>query len=195
MKRKDIHKLLEKFYEGETSEQEESLLKEFFEGEEVPEELIADKLYFQSATEIGTESLDHSFDDKLMEKLEEEPSKNKFRIFVYSLSGIAATIAVFLVVWFTTDLFSPKVIYGNIEDPAIAFNETRKALNTASSKLNKGLTPAKKTVDKVDNKVQKAGELKRIGNALDKVKKIEKLDNTSDFLKSFSKVYVNYGNS
>lgn len=185
MKLNDIKNLIEKFYEGETTEQEDLRLMEYFESEAVPEELYTEKQYFQSVAKMSEASLDDSFERRLMDKISEQPSKNNYRIWIYSLSGVAATIAIFFAIWLGTDVFYPTKVYGTIDDPNIAFMETRKVLEDVSATMNKGLVPAKKTVSKVESNVQRASELK----------KIRKINEASDFLKSFSKVYVNYGNS
>ena len=195
MKLNDIKNLVEKFYEGETTEQEDLRLMEYFESEVVPEELYTEKYYFQSVAKMSEASLDDSFERRLMDKISEQPSKNSYRIWIYSLSGVAATIAIFFAIWLGNDVFYPTKVYGTIDDPNIAFLETRKVLEEVSTTMNKGLVPAKKTATKVESNVQRAGELKKMNNALDNVKKIRKIDDASDFLKSFSKVYVNYGNS
>ena len=61
--------------------------------------------------------------------------------------------------------------------------------------MNKGLQPAKKTVDKVEDNVKQAGKIKKINGALKQAKKVNKYEEASELLKSMSKVQVRIGNS
>lgn len=195
MNPKDIDKLVEKFFSGETTEREEAQLRAYVFSNEIPEHLLDLKKYFEAMDGLGAESIDQGFDERLFAKIDDSESKTPIRRFPYRLMSVAATVLILIALWFGSDLFQPKEVYGTIDDPVIAFQETKKALDEVSKKMNKGLTPAKKTVDKVEDNVQKASEVKKINKALEKTKNINKLDKTSDFLKSFNKVYVDYGNS
>ena len=195
MNPKDINKLTEKFFSGETNEKEEAQLRAYVFSNEIPEQLLNLKKYFEAMDGLGAESIDHGFEERLFAKIDGSDSKTSIRRLPYRLISLAATVLILIALWFGSDLFQPKEVYGTIDDPVMAFQETKKALDEVSKKMNKGLTPAKKTVDKVEDNVQKASEIKKINKALEKTKNINKLDKTSDFLKSFNKVYVDYGNS
>ena len=194
MKVQDIKLLIEKFYNGETSKREEQLLKDYFDQKDIPEQYSDTKEYFNFLQKEAALELDDTFDEKFFKEtgLDEHQTNNK-RIWMYRISGIAATILVFVLVWFGTELFQPKEVYGTISDPAIAFLETQKAMDEVSKKMNKGLKPAEKTVKTIDNSVKKVGELKKMNKALENTKSIHKIDKASDLLKSVSKVYISYG--
>jgi len=194
MKQHDIELLIEKFYNGETSKYEEQLLKDYFDQKDIPEQYSDTKEYFNFLQKEAALELDDVFDEKFFKEtgLDEHQTNNK-RIWMYRISGIAATILVFVLVWFGTELFQPKEVYGTISDPAVAFLETQKAVDEVSKKMNKGLKPAEKTVKTIDNSVKKVGELKKMNKALENTKSIHKIDKASDLLKSVSKVYISYG--
>jgi len=162
MKVQDIKLLIEKFYNGETSKYEEQLLKDYFDQKDVPEQYLDTKEYFNFLQKEAALELDDTFDEKFFKEtgLDEHQTNNK-RIWMYRISGIAATILVFVLVWVGTELFQPKEVFGTISDPAIAFLETQKAMDEVSKKMNKGLKPAEKTVKTIDNSVEKVGELKK----------------------------------
>lgn len=191
----EIQNLIDKFYAGETTEQDERQLKSFFDQEGLPQKFTSDKAYFLAMQSASVEELDDSFDNKLFAKIEQKQPVKTFKLWNYSLSGVAAAILVFLAVWFGTDLLQTNKVYGTIEDPHIAFAETQKALDEVSKKLNKGIKPVKKTVNKVEENIKKTGEVRKINESLKKTKSIQKIDEASELLKSFSKVYVNYGKS
>lgn len=194
MKVQDIKLLIEKFYNGETSKHEEQLLKDYFDQKDIPEKFLDTKEYFNFLQKEAALELDDTFDEKFFKKAGlDEHSTNSKRIWMYRISGIAATILVFVLVWFGTELFHPKEVYGTISDPAIAFLKTQKAMDEVSKKMNKGLKPVEKTVKTIDDNAKKVGELKKMNKALENTKSIHKIDKASDLLKSVSKVYISYG--
>lgn len=196
MKLHEIELLIEKFYNGETSLEEEEMLRDYLNQETVPEQFIAVKEHFIILKNEKELELDDAFDEKFIQLIKkEETQSNSLKIWTYRLSGVAATILLFVMVWFGTDLLQPREVYGTITDPSLAFLETRKAMDEVSKKLNKGLLPAEKTVKKIDKNVKRAGELRKMNQALEKTKEIRKIDQASDLLKSISKVYVSYGDS
>jgi len=190
-----LQDLIEKFYAGETTEHEEEQLKAYFNLADSSKELAREKEYFMAMNSLKTEELDDTFEKELFKQINDEEPGRKLKVWGYSISAVAATITIFLLVWFGTDILNPKEVYGTINDPHLAFAETQKALDEVSKKIKKGLKPAKKTVDKVEENVKKTGEVKKLNKALEKTKSFQKIDEASELLKSFSKVYVNYGKS
>ncbi len=195
MKPAKLELLIEKYYAGETSSGEEKELKAYLLAEDIPEVYLELREQFEIMDLMSKEQLSDDFDTKLMESIIGEKKKSKAFIGSFWVLGIAATILLFITIWFGTDLLQPKTVYGTITDPGLAFNETKKVLEEVSKKMNKGLTPAKKTVDKVEGSVKQAGEIKKMNKALKKAKSIDKLEEASDLLKSMNKVYVRIGNS
>jgi hypothetical protein len=196
MKLHEIEQLLAKFYNGETSLAEEEMLKDYMNNDTVPEQFIAVKEHFNFLKNENELELDDAFDEKILHLIDTEKAQSySLKIWTNRLSGVAAAILLFVMVWFGTDLLQPKEVYGTISDPSLAFLETRKAMDEVSKKLNKGLHPAEKTVQKIDKNVKRAGELKKMNQALEKTKGLRKIDQASDLLKSVSKVYVSYGDS
>ena len=195
MKREDLNQLIEKYYDGNTSEQEEAQLKAYFENEDVPAEHQDAKLYFITSNELSEDILSDDFDDRLMAELVDEKMKPQIKSWIYRLSGAAAVILLMLAIWFGTDILNPKEVYGTIDDPKLAFAETKKVLDEVSKKMNKGLKPAKQTAEKVEDNVKQAGEIKKMNKALKHAKKINKYEEASELLKSISKVQVRIGKS
>jgi 3'-phosphoadenosine 5'-phosphosulfate sulfotransferase (PAPS reductase)/FAD synthetase len=195
MKPANIDLLIEKYYAGETSVQEETELRKYFDTQEVPESQMADRMYFAMLDELSDEKLGDEFDEKLVSRLTEEKPPSTFRIWSYRISSVAAVILLMLAIWFGTDLLQPKQVYGTITDPKLAFAETQKVLDEVSKKMNKGLQPAKKTVEAVEVNVKQAGKMNKMNSALKQAKKINKFEEASELLKSISKVQVRLGNS
>ena len=187
--------MIEKFYAGETTLEEEQQLRDHLHREGAASHYP--ELYEQMTLNdrFADEKLPDAFDELLLKKIAEDTKSPWLRISNPWVTGVAATILILVTIWFGTDLLQPKEVFGTIDDPKLAFNETRKVLDEVSKKMNQALTPAKKTVDKVENNVQKAGELKKMNEALQKTKGMDKLENASDLLKSINKVYIKIGNS
>ena len=194
MKPATLDRLIEKYYEGETSIQEEKQLREFFQREDIPDRMVEAKAWFMAMDELSSDNLGEDFDQRLMDHLNKEKRNSKWRISSYWISGVAATILLFLAIWLGPELLQPKEVYGTITDPELAFAETKKVLGEVSEKMNKGMQPAKKTVEKVEENVEQIGEINKVSKALKKAEKLNKLDEASELLKSFSKVTIISGN-
>lgn len=196
LKNKDIERLVEKYYDGSSSEQEELLLKANAEQNEHFHQRSI-KTQFETMKSLQNEAeLDISFDERIMKEIKNSSSKTIIisKSF-YQISGIVASIAAIIIIWFGVEMFKPSEPFNTVSDPVIAFQETRKVLEEVSSKLNKGLEAAQKTVITIDKNINKTQEVKKMTNAFEKAKSLQKIDKASKFLQSISKVYVDLGNS
>ncbi|NGP87041.1 HEAT repeat domain-containing protein [Fodinibius halophilus] len=71
MKKEQAKQLIEKYYEGQTSLEEEQRLQAFFQNEQIPEELQSHADYFRYTTVMRRENTDSGFDP--LGKVEAEP--------------------------------------------------------------------------------------------------------------------------
>lgn len=156
MEPKNIEKLLEKYWKGETSSAEEKELKNFFSNEPVPTHLKKEAAlftYYSNESVIKIE--DPGFDQKLINKIQ------SIKISEFSWLKIAATFlllfaSIFMVYKLSEqapeeEIADNTVIY---EDPEIAYQETKKALLMISAKLN----APKKFTNEI-SKIDEASEL------------------------------------
>ena len=99
MNTSEIEVLLEKFYEGNTSLQEEKILRDFFRGTNVPAHLWSHQSLFNYyIKEQRRKSGDRGFEQKLMTQLTEDPGEtpvvhlhpNRNRLLL--ITGIAASV-------------------------------------------------------------------------------------------------------
>ncbi len=144
---KDIRLVLEKFYRGETTLEEENRLRHYFESNAVPEELIPDKDLFESfGGENGSVEVPPDLDGKILasiDRLEKREVRTR-RISVFSLSGLAAGLLVLIAVYlfFLRDDSPPMLashqMADTYEDPMVAYEEVKKTLAYVSNKLNTG---------------------------------------------------------
>lgn len=145
--------LIEKYFNGETSLEEEAELKTYFNAGQIePKHQAYQPLfqYFQKEQEV---EVSNGFDKKLFEKIERQGAKViQLRNFRRRLMRVAAVAVVFLAAYLffnkPTEPAPPVVDWSayEIHDEQLAYEETIKALKLLSSKINKG---KKKTVVEV----------------------------------------------
>jgi len=142
-----VRKMLERFYQGETTLEEERWLKDYFSSNTVPDELLPDKELFSTFGAAGEDiPVPGDLNEKILVTLEslERKEQKARRISLYSLSGLAAGILALVAVYiFFLRTEDPALIAGNqyndtYEDPVVAYNEAKRALNYVSAKLNDG---------------------------------------------------------
>lgn len=140
MNSEEIKRLLEKYYEGETTSGEELLLKKFFSMDNVPQDLRSDQeifRYYIQAVEIPEPSAD--FEKKIISAIDsEDKNSGRFkrkRLYV-TLSGIAAAMIILAgSYFFFINRSEPRDTYS---DPEVAYAETMKILYKVSARLNQG---------------------------------------------------------
>lgn len=101
-----IEQLLDRYWKGETSNEEEKILKSFFEQNDVPDELKDDALYFSFLGEAKDMSLSADFDKRFEDIISEEDSSKihvkakviSFRKRMMPFLQAAAAVAVVLTV-------------------------------------------------------------------------------------------------
>jgi len=95
-----IKSLLDKFYECETTENEEEILKEYFAGDVAPEfEVYAPQFRFYKNESEITHNLSKDFDKKVLESINRYESKSVHKIksskYWYSFAAAASMIVIF----------------------------------------------------------------------------------------------------
>lgn len=181
-----IRNLLEKFYEGATSQAEEKKLSEFFLNSEVPSELQADKALFIAMDEASGEvEIPSYLDEKLSKTIDNAQQKEKRgrRISLYSFTGLAAGLLLILSVYLgflREDQTSNLVEQYAVEDPDVAYEEAKKALELVAEKWNKG-TSELNNLEQVNKGIESVSSIKKISrgsreiNLLGNLKKADNL--------------------
>ncbi|MCP4313242.1 MAG: hypothetical protein GY790_18440 [Bacteroidetes bacterium] len=144
---RNVRKMLERFYQGESTLEEEMWLQDYLSSTTVPEEFLADQELFK-AFEGTTESISipRDLNAKILSTIDrEEQSQLKMRrISLYSLSGLAAGLLALVAVYvFFLRTDGPILLAGQqatdtYDDPIEAYEEARKTLAYVSGKLNTG---------------------------------------------------------
>jgi hypothetical protein len=147
-----IDELLNKYWNCETSLEEEQQLKEYFRGKEIPEQWKETAALFRYFDENKKKTLsDVSFDHQVLAKVK-TPEKGKVVKLVQNSLRIAAGVAVLMIaIWFvrnevrSTDVASNDgQIKDTYDDPKMALEETKKAFLMISKSFGTAEEQAKK---------------------------------------------------
>ena len=197
MNNQDINALIDRYYEGYLSVEEEESLFDFLKNNNDPE-YAEIKMQINALNILFDDEkmLDESFDEKLLERLSVSEPKRIARFNINRiLSGIAATALILITIWIASNILSSKEVYGTINDPQIAFAETKKALQKVSGNVKKGVIPAATSMKKVETGLENTKKVTKATDAIKQVQKINKLNETGELLKSMTKVTVKSGKS
>jgi len=179
MERNGIKQLLEKFYNGESSPDEEAALKEFFRQPSIPEELEVDRelfLYTSQASNAQIESplLEQKIAAWVDQQEGSEAKTRKFRVW-NSFIGIAASIAIIVACYFT--LFQKeRKMKDTYTNPQLAYAETKRTLLYISRMLNKGTAPLA-NIDRINQGMDQLSSFSSINDGLENLGLVSKYYN------------------
>ncbi len=175
-----IENLLEQYFEGNTSLEDEKILKDFFQGENIPAHLASLKNTFKYFSEENKkDELDESFDQKLFAKInhfEIDHKRQNRKRFLYIASGVAASILIIVSIFTKIDPFT-STLKDTFDNPQTAYEETRKALLLVSGALNKGVKPVEK-IAKFDDGMEQMEKFKSLGTGMQEFEKVSKFYET-----------------
>lgn len=180
MKKEELDKLLEKYYKGESSEDEELSLKKFFQSDIIPEGYEAEKeifSFYSLSDAIPEPSFD--FEDRIVAEIDAVEKNRKAsitrRIVLFSLNTAAGLLIIAGSYFFLNNSREPKDTFN---DPKIAYAETMKILMDVSLKLNKGsqalepLGKINKTTNESIMSINKSARI--IGKGLNSISNLDK---------------------
>jgi hypothetical protein len=168
-----IKHLLAKYFEGNTTLEEEKVLQGYFtEEHEIEADLLPLKnqfMLFQTGRDLkfdngGLESKIAGQIDELDQQIKAAPRTLNISRFLIAAS-IALTIGLAGVIVYQTQKNNTRDTFTN---PQLAYNETQRALLYVSQKMNKGIEPL--------------SNISKINTANDKLKTLEKMDESLGML-------------
>lgn len=136
MDSRKIEELLNKYWDCETSLEEEQQLREYFQGTDIPQQHKETASLFRYFNEHKKKTLNEvSFEKEVIAKVKSGP-KGKVTSLVYNAMRIAAGVAVLVVATYfvrnEVRKSTPQEIVDTYDDPKLAFEETKKALKMIS---------------------------------------------------------------
>lgn len=175
-----IEKLLEQYFDGSTSLEDEKVLKDFFEGDNIPPHLISLKDSFNYFSGKSSEEfLTESFDKKILAEIDsfEIDNKRQFRRrSIYFISGIAASILIIISIFINFNPFASKLTE-TFDNPEMAYEETKKALLLVSGAFNRGIKPID-NVSKFDDGMKELAKVESLGTGMKEVGRVSEFYNT-----------------
>jgi len=179
----EIGKLLEKYYSGETSIEEEDSLRRFFSESEVPGHLRAEAGLFGFFEKERSGVLSEKM-EKRLERTISGPGSSKPVIGMipryYWISGVAAAILIMAGIFIDQQIrknSSPVVRKDTYEDPYLAYAEAKRVLYMVSEKMNTAREPLK-NIEKLDAGVNYMHPIFSFGAGMQHLEHFSKIEET-----------------
>jgi hypothetical protein len=149
MDSKHIELLLEKYWNCETSLEEEKELRDYFGGAGIPDQLKETSELFRYFEAEKKKSLSESFDEHVTKQIHQRQGGKIIKMFgLVQLSRIAAGLLVVVAATYfirqEVRKAYPQPVEDTYSDPKIAFEETKKALMMISKSFGKAKSEAGK---------------------------------------------------
>ena len=151
-----IRQLLDRYYDGQSSEREEQVLKDYFLQDDVPPQWATDQRLFRQLYGADMPAID-GLEQRLSRQIDgwnrvEKTANRRTRtIGLRWIAGIAASLLLLFAIGLLIDRQQKQAQYAvqqdTFDDPRDAYAETQKALMKFSESINKGL-------NKVENVTQ-----------------------------------------
>jgi len=142
MKPAEIIQLLTKYYDGNSTIEEERLLKEYFGRTGLPEELLEEQEIFRCYSSISNKDMPEpsaDFELRIFAAIDREEQRTVIpghRRLYSILSGVAAALLILAASYFFFD--RRPYIRDTYSDPEVAYAEAMKILHGVSSRMNEG---------------------------------------------------------
>lgn len=181
MELKEVKQILQKYFEGTSSEQEEQLLTDYFNSQTVAPELKPYQSLFTGLSELSAERRDEGLEEEIMDYILEKETRDKthHRWLWQSISGIAAALLVALL---AVNLYTNDSQWeDSFSDPDQAYAEAVSVLQYMAGhyqkgmeglepvqKINRASQPLNKSLNKLDKGFQEIQEMETINKKLKK---------------------------
>ncbi len=194
MEWKEIGFLLEKYYEGNTSRDEEERLRQALRRKDLPAEWHADRDAFLGLAAAKDAEPGPGFEDRLTAAIREAaggrkrflyPRRSPGFMFAAAAAGVALLVAGYFVLQ-TSGIFrsSPRDTFS---DPRLAYQETRNTLLLVSQLMNKGTEPLS-NISKLDDGARELGYIKVLYNGMDPLGSLESFETGVKKMEALEKI-------
>lgn len=156
--------LLDKYWNCETSLEEEELLRSYFQQDDIPDDLRKYQDLFRYYSGEISSDLNEEFDKRILKKLGSDvrPGHQRYLSWLYKAAAAVLLILSFFVIherFIRVKDQAKKVVEDTFKDPEKALEETKRVLFFVSEKINKGKQEAAKL-----NKFKKAEDVVKNAN-------------------------------
>ena len=140
MNETELNRLTEKYYQGESTEDDEKALKAFFSQDNIPESYETEQTifgYYMASAEIPEPAPD--FETRILERIDKSDSKIRYkRLRKYILPSISVAAGLLILAGSYFFFINRNEPLDTFSDPDLAYDETLKILMDVSSQLNQG---------------------------------------------------------
>lgn len=175
---RQIEILIDKYFEGQTSLEEEKAIRDFLLKKDVPEKFKWLRDYFVYTEEsAGQVSVSEGFDEKILGHLEESEKKERSssrKLYLYVVSGVAASILLVIGLFTIIDRITDRIDPSS-QEAEVAYQQASQALLFVSSKLNSGM--------------KEASDMKKLNQNISKMEKVSMYNKGLEEFKEMSKIY------
>ncbi len=167
MKTKKAKILLHRFFEGETTLEEEQMLESYFQSEMIDDELLPYKSFFGGIAEIAQTLVDSGIEDEIMDHIleQEHREKTKYRWMWQRISGVAVAVVIIFGGLLIYEQQNKQPFKDTFSDPDEAYAYATQTLKVISSKYNSGIVHL--------------AHAKTLQSGLKPLKQVKKLDEAS----------------
>jgi len=178
MNLQEIERILEKYFNGETSLDEEKQLRAFFTGRDVPprwKHLTGFFGYFEEEKQVKIEN--PRFEAALDSSVRETPMSRLLdlrRPWLYWAAGVAASLLILVAIFVKFDPF-PNRIRDTYDNPEVAYAQAKKILLFVSDQMNKGTKDLQK-IEKFEKGLKDVQSIASFNNSLEGVGRLGEMD-------------------
>ncbi len=184
-----INIMLERYFNGESSLEDEKVIKEFlFNTDDLPEELQLLKNQFVVFEELSGEALDDSFDQKIMGAISEdnlggpvlqqdEVGKVRKHRFSYIVTALAASVLILLAIWTSIDMFNGKKAVLSNQAKALAYQQATDALSVLAVNFDKGLSQTQKVSKPLNKSFKMLDKMEMVNRGIESLEPVNKVSN------------------
>lgn len=190
-----IDRLLNKYFDGETSIREEEELRLLLKRPDLPKQYIRYREMFDSLQQQKEIGLDGDFDEKFLNHIASDPGAGiRFlrKINWYIVSAAAAVVLLMVILFVPVgklpflNQFS-SAIEDTFDDPEKAYAVTVKTLFMVSERFNKG-SGQMAQMSKFNNGLADASPMTKLSEGLNTASPISKFDDSMNELSFFEKI-------
>ncbi|WP_109829378.1 hypothetical protein [Reichenbachiella versicolor] len=162
-----LDEILERYYNGTSTDEDEEVLKVHFQSSS---EDNVDQRLFQQLSEVNSPVPDDLFDemDQVIESEWEKENKLKFKSIYLWASSIAAVLIVALGIMFYPQE-DPTLLADTYQDPEVAYLETQKVLLLISSTM-KSNSQNLKYLSSIDQSLSHCSKISKINSTINTIK-------------------------
>lgn len=179
MNLQELDRILEKYYEGTSSEEEERSLFDALKDDDLPDKYLMDREMIGGITDdVYIPEPDSSFESRIIQAIDDDENLKKvisLKRRVYAVVSVAATILIVISSWFI--LQDNGGMKDTFDDPVLAYNATLEILQQVSTTMNSG-TEAMSNLNHIDkareNLIRLSEPAMVVGREMESLKHLER---------------------